>query len=85
MTKYTMRPSGLMMPRRRVLKGMGALTAASAMSMPVTNRAFGTEPHPLTGRRIDMNILGIAGWLPSSLSVAMTPAVQRLRPGSLWL
>ena len=73
MTKYTTRPSGLMMPRRQVLKGIGATTAAAAMSMPVTKRAFGSEEHPLTGRTIDMNILGIAGWLPSSLSVAMTP------------
>lgn len=73
MTKFTALPSGLMMPRRQVLKGIGVSTAAAAMSMPVTKRAFGREEHPLTGRTIDMNILGIAGWLPSSLSVAMTP------------
>lgn len=31
------------------------------------------EPHPLAGKKIDMNILGIAGWLPSSLGVKMSP------------
>ena len=61
MTKFTALPSGLMMPRRQVLKGIGVSTAAAAMSMPVTKRAFGREEHPLTGRTIDMNILGIAG------------------------
>ncbi len=31
------------------------------------------EAHPLAGKKIDMNILGIAGWLPSSLGVKMSP------------
>lgn len=59
--------------RRRALKNVGAATAAAAMTMPITKRAFGAEPHPLTGKTIDMSILGIGGWLPSSLGVAMSP------------
>lgn len=63
---------GLVMPRRRLLGGMGAATAAAAMALPAT-RLFGQEPHPLAGRKVDMSILGIAGWLPSSLGVQMSP------------
>ena len=59
--------------RRDVLKGVGAATAAAAMSLPITKRAFGLEAHPLVGKKIEMSILGIAGWLPSSLGVQMSP------------
>ena len=40
---------------------------------PFVNRLRAMEPHPLAGKKIDMNILGIAGWLPSSLGVKMSP------------
>ena len=60
-------------PRRQILKGLGATTAAAAMNLPFATRAFAKEDHPLAGKKIDMNILGIAGWLPSSLGVQMSP------------
>ncbi len=59
--------------RRNMLKSAGAATAAAAMSLPITTRVFGAEPHPLAGQKIQMSILGIAGWLPSSLGVQMSP------------
>ncbi|NIA69540.1 extracellular solute-binding protein [Pelagibius litoralis] len=61
------------LPRRKLLKGAGAMTAAAALNMPIASRVFGKEPHPLAGKKIDMSILGIAGWLPSSLGVKMSP------------
>lgn len=74
MKRLPYRPNnGLYMPRRGLLKGIGATTMAAAMAMPMATRAFGQQAHPLAGRKIDMNILGIAGWLPSSLAVQMSP------------
>lgn len=65
--------SGADLNRRKLLKGVGVATAAAAMQMPITKRVFGAEPHPLSGKKIEMSILGIGGWLPSSLGVAMSP------------
>jgi len=65
--------ANLSRPRRRILQGIGATTAATAMNLPFATRAFGKEDHPLAGRKIDMSVLGIAGWLPSSLGVNMSP------------
>lgn len=59
--------------RRSVLKGTAALGLAGAIGMPFINRLKAAEEHPLAGKKIDMNILGIAGWLPSSLGVQMSP------------
>ncbi|GAB0119500.1 extracellular solute-binding protein [Acidisoma sp. 7E03] len=52
--------------RRGVLKGVGALGTATALSTPYIARA---EDSPLRGKSIHMSILGIAGWLPSRLGV----------------
>ena len=41
--------------------------------MRQARRLFAKESHPLAGKKINMNILGIAGWLPSSLGVKMSP------------
>lgn len=59
--------------RRKVLKGTVAagLAASSAVVMP--RAVFAQNGHPLAGQSFDMNILGIAGWLPSSLAVDMSP------------
>ena len=59
--------------RRKLLKGAGGAAALAAMQMPITKRVFGAEAHPLTGKKINMSILGIGGWLPSSLGVQMSP------------
>jgi multiple sugar transport system substrate-binding protein len=63
---------GLILPRRRLLKG-GAAFGAAAMGAPYINRLHAQESHPLAGQSIEMSILGIAGWLPSSLGVQMSP------------
>lgn len=63
----------LLLPRRTVLKGGAALGLAGIGSMPFVNRLQAAETHPLAGKHIDMNILGIAGWLPSSLGQKMSP------------
>jgi len=65
--------SGVVMPRRALLKGGSALGLASIAGMPFINRLHAQEAHPLAGKSIEMNILGIAGWGPSSLGVAMSP------------
>jgi multiple sugar transport system substrate-binding protein len=59
--------------RRTVLKGSAALGLAGVVSAPFVNRLQAAESHPLAGKHIDMNILGIAGWLPSSLGQKMSP------------
>ncbi|TNC63233.1 extracellular solute-binding protein [Rubellimicrobium roseum] len=61
-----------MMPRRRLLKGAAAFGAAT-LGAPFINRLHAQEAHPLAGQTIEMSILGIAGWLPSSLGVQMSP------------
>ncbi len=65
--------SGVVVPRRTVLKGAGAAGLSTVFGAPFVNRLRAMEPHPLAGKKIDMNILGIAGWLPSSLGVKMSP------------
>ncbi|MCG8509596.1 MAG: substrate-binding domain-containing protein, partial [Rhodospirillales bacterium] len=59
--------------RRQVLKGAGALAVTGAIGAPFITKLKAAEPHPLAGQKIEMNILGIAGWLPSSLGVKMSP------------
>lgn len=58
--------------RRAVLQGGTALGLAGLTGMTFAGRAM-AEAHPLAGQKIDMTILGIAGWGPSSLGVAMSP------------
>lgn len=64
---------GLVVPRRTLLKGAAALGLSTAFGAPFINRLQAAEDHPLKGKKIEMNILGIAGWLPSSLGVKMSP------------
>ncbi len=64
------------LPRRTLLTGAAALGAA-ALYVPNIARAAGKEPHPLAGQSIHMSILGVAGWLPSSLGVDMSPDFAR--------
>lgn len=60
--------------RRRVLKGATAMAGAATLSnFPLARAVFSQEDHPLSGQSIDMSILGIAGWVPSSLGVEMSP------------
>ncbi|MFB2551975.1 extracellular solute-binding protein [Ensifer soli] len=61
------------LPRRTILKGAAVAGLSSAFSAPFINRLKAQESHPLAGQKIEMNILGIAGWLPSSLGVQMSP------------
>ncbi len=63
----------LVMPRRTLLKGGAVAGLAGIVGAPFINRLQAKEAHPLAGKKIDMNILGIAGWLPSSLGVKMSP------------
>jgi len=74
MTNGTYAPtrSRLLLPRRKLLKG-GAALGAMALGAPYINRLHAQESHPLAGQTIEMSILGIAGWLPSSLGVQMSP------------
>jgi multiple sugar transport system substrate-binding protein len=65
--------SGLVLPRRTLLKGAAALGLSGALGAPFINRLKAAEAHPLAGKKIEMNVLGIAGWLPSSLGVKMSP------------
>ncbi|MDQ0467759.1 extracellular solute-binding protein [Labrys wisconsinensis] len=65
--------AGLVIPRRTLLKGAAALGLSSAFGAPFINRLKAAEAHPLAGKKIEMNVLGIAGWLPSSLGVKMSP------------
>jgi len=60
--------------RRTFLKGTAAAATLSAVGLDVLPRSvFAAKSHPLKGQNIDMAILGIAGWTPSSLGVAMSP------------
>lgn len=71
---YRPRSSSLWTPSRRgILKGGSTLALSGALGMPFINRLKAQEAHPLAGQSIEMNILGIAGWLPSSLGVQMSP------------
>ncbi len=59
--------------RRTLLRGAAAAAVAAAgVSLPRYVYAQ-AESHPLKGKKIDMSILGIAGWVPSSLGVQMSP------------
>lgn len=60
-------------PRRSILKGTAALGLSGVIGAPFINRLKAREEHPLAGKKIAMNVLGIAGWLPSSLGVKMSP------------
>jgi multiple sugar transport system substrate-binding protein len=71
--KDSYRGPGLAIPRRTLLKGGAAAGLAGLVGAPFINRLHAAESHPLAGKKIDMNILGIAGWLPSSLGVKMSP------------
>lgn len=64
---------GIILPRRTILKGAAAFGLSGALSAPFINRLSAQEAHPLKGQSIEMNILGIAGWVPSSLGVKMSP------------
>lgn len=66
-------PSSTILPRRSLLKAAGTLGLSGAIGAPFINRLRAAESHPLAGKKIDMNILGIAGWVPSSLGVKMSP------------
>jgi multiple sugar transport system substrate-binding protein len=63
---------GLTLPRRTLLTGAAAL-GATALCTPNLARAQSSSSHPLSGQTIHMSILGVAGWLPSSLGVDMSP------------
>ncbi len=63
----------LSVPRRTVLRGAAALGLSGVVGAPFINRLKAKEEHPLAGQKVSMNILGIAGWLPSSLGVKMSP------------
>src|SRR5947209_7679088 len=65
--------SGFAVPRRTLLKGAGVAGLSGVLGTPFINRLKAMEAHPLAGKKIEMNILGIAGWLPSSLGVKMSP------------
>ena len=65
--------SGSLVPRRTLLKGTAALGLSGVLGAPFINRLKAKEEHPLAGKKVSMNVLGIAGWLPSSLGVKMSP------------
>lgn len=46
------------------------LLVVAALVLSITP-AFGQDAHPLAGQTIDMSVLGIGGWLPSSLGASM--------------
>jgi multiple sugar transport system substrate-binding protein len=56
------------MNRRLVLS---ALVLLFVLSMTVVPVSLAQSDHPLKGQTIDMSIVGIGGWLPSSLGVTM--------------
>jgi len=73
MKKPTASTAGrLLLPRRTLLKG-GAALGLTTLGAPFINRLHAQEAHPLAGQTIEMSVLGIAGWLPSSLGVQMSP------------
>lgn len=43
----------------------------AVLSLSLSVQAFAQDEHPLKGQTIDMAILGIGGWVPSSLGVTM--------------
>jgi multiple sugar transport system substrate-binding protein len=59
--------------KRQLLTGAAALGAAATLGLPKRIFAQTEKNHPLAGKSIHMSILGVAGWLPSSLSVDMSP------------
>ena len=60
--------------RRSILKSTAAASVATlGGSLLPFGSAWGASDHPLKGESIDMSILGIAGWTPSSLGVDMSP------------
>jgi len=63
--------------RRRLIQGSAALGAAGALSYPKNVFSQTEKAHPLAGKSIHMSILGVSGWLPSSLSVDMSPDFAR--------
>ena len=63
--------------RRRLIQGTVALGAAGALTYPRHVFSQTKEAHPLAGKSIHMSILGVSGWLPSSLSVDMSPNFAR--------
>ncbi len=54
------------MSHRKIMCGVLVLMLALTLSA-------GAADHPLKGKKIDMAILGIGGWLPSRLGVDMSP------------
>jgi multiple sugar transport system substrate-binding protein len=58
--------------RRRLIQGSAALGAA-ALASPRYAFSQSEKKSPLAGKSIHMQILGIAGWLPSKLGVDMSP------------
>ncbi|GGD98066.1 ABC transporter substrate-binding protein [Aureimonas endophytica] len=73
MTDTSKTTGGLIVPRRTILRGAAAFGLSTALGAPFINRLHAQEAHPLKGKTIEMNILGIAGWVPSSLGVKMSP------------
>lgn len=60
------------MSRRSMLRGGLAAGVGMGALMSRPRWVYSSEnDHPLRGETIDMNILGIAGWVPSALSVEM--------------
>lgn len=66
--------------RRRLLGGAAVLGAAATLGSPRV-WAQTEKNHPLNGKSIHMNILGIAGWLPSKLGVDMSPEFAKYAKG----
>ncbi|MGH7101315.1 MAG: ABC transporter substrate-binding protein [Acetobacteraceae bacterium] len=64
------------LPRRRLLKG-GAALGAAALALPRYAFAASEKQGRLAGKSIHMQILGVAGWLPSELGVGMSPDFAR--------
>ena len=61
---------------RRTLVG-GTAAGAASLACPRYVFSQAERNHPLAGKSIHMSILGVAGWLPSSLSVDMSPDFAR--------
>lgn len=56
---------------RKTLSTVGVLLILAITLVVVPSSIFAQEDHPLKGQTIDMAIVGIGGWLPSSLGVTM--------------